>query len=123
MIHPAYRAFFGYRRKKYASILLKPGTKHGFRLTHYIDEHDTSAVINKVLGEIKEHVDHLPHLDFYANGKSLKHYYTKQFKKQLRAEYLMRIDPLHEVVVGRCVAVHSLGIICTHDNVWLQLEF
>ena len=77
------RNYFGFGKRQFKNIVKKPGNKFGFKLSNYIHVNDSPKVVNELLSEIASHIE-------FTKTSSVKTFFHKNFKDELRAKYFAR---------------------------------
>ena len=58
MLDPDLRKYFNLGKRKFSSIVKKPGVRRGFKLSQYIHPTDSPEEVNQVLRRIAEHIEY-----------------------------------------------------------------
>ena len=82
------RQYFGFGKRQFKTIVKKPGTKFGFRLSNYIHPTDSPFEVNNILSEIAAHIE-------YAKVSPVKEVFLAEFKKELRDKSFARAPNKH----------------------------
>ena len=83
MLDPDLRKYFNFGRRKFSSIVKKPGVRRGFKLSQYIHPTDSPEEVNQVLRRIAEHIE-------YHKTSPVREVFHQQFKAELTHEKAKR---------------------------------